>query len=677
MVTHIIFLGLVLLMAMPASARNVFSRTLVYRPYRKKAADISIEFLNTMKSLGYNGWMFDSQLSIRPADPKIATDAAKADLARTVAHAKKLGIALIPMSQQQNGLCYTDMNFGEASLTKGSKFKVSGPTANFVGDPVSLTNPGFESQATGWSKNTYFKIDNTVKHSGSASMCVTDPKGSAMIRQPITIKPFTTYEVSVWIKTSNFTETRNVGLAVKGGSGWLHHTRESRGAIKTRNWRVHKISFNSMKYTSASITVVATEGKTSTGKVWYDDVAVREVGLYETVIRSTTKPVVKSTTGVVYQAGKDYTVDVDPTVKKHNQGRLLIPAGSSIPNGATVLVDWYKLANTITALPPATTGHPEAWVLHDQHIKLVDQMFQNPVGRMMKYSEWRGLAGWDPGVQSQFSSTGTYWAWIIQKTENLYRQADPHREVYIWNDEVDPYHNGEKNNPAHWNGNHGAWKGLSEETVILNWNASSIPNAKMKSLLWFAGIDPEHPEKKNMQRQIISPGAFAPNDGNGGWKAWLPILDQAEKNTANPLPDGAVIGIIYHTYRDNYTELDVMKNACVQAGRWAPEFPFVPRQVGMVPRKTVAVTGALSLDVRSSGGAGKNVQYTVQNDGRVTLNVVNAMGKTVKTLVHHEKRSAGKHNVSLDASKMPAGVYFVNLEVDNGAAKMAKKVVLF
>lgn len=67
-----------------------------------------------------------------------------------------------------------------------------------------------------------------------------------------------------------------------------------------------------------------------------------------------------------------------------------------------------------------------------------------------------------------------------------------------------------------------------------------------------------------------------------------------------------------------------------------------------------------------------NIRYLISDIEHVKLSVFDIHGKEITTLVN-ELKPAGKHNVRFDASDLPAGVYFIRLQVDNEI--LTKKII--
>ena len=68
------------------------------------------------------------------------------------------------------------------------------------------------------------------------------------------------------------------------------------------------------------------------------------------------------------------------------------------------------------------------------------------------------------------------------------------------------------------------------------------------------------------------------------------------------------------------------------------------------------------------------ISYKIKERGQVYLKVYNALGKEVATLVN-ETKPAGTYSINFDASKLPSGIYFYSLNVNNFVANR-KMVIL-
>jgi hypothetical protein len=63
----------------------------------------------------------------------------------------------------------------------------------------------------------------------------------------------------------------------------------------------------------------------------------------------------------------------------------------------------------------------------------------------------------------------------------------------------------------------------------------------------------------------------------------------------------------------------------------------------------------------NSFGPQTSIRFNTQNPGRVALRIYDIHGRCIRTLVNDEL-SPGLHDVSFDASSLPYGVYFPQLE---------------
>jgi len=400
-------------------------------------------------------------------------------------------------------------------------------------------------------------IDTAVKHSGLASLRITSPSTNpngykARVFQLFPTVPFRAYRLSVWIKTASFTGPGNIGMSVLGANGrTLYQNRDYRlGAAPpagTQDWTQYAIDFNSLENTSVNIYLTATGN--ATGKVWFDDAALDEVGLYSTVRRASLPVVVQSYEKLkTFREGSDYTVGAE---------RLTLPAGSTISSGSILKVSWYQLADCYELWSvPSSATQPEYFTVLDTNARLINSRIA-PSSWLMRYDEWR-VSNWDPSAGN--ISAGQYVADAMRKSEDILRAINPAIERLVWGDMFDPYHNAVSRYYGVNGSLNGAWDGVSPDTIILNWyNAGTTANLK-----FWAGLDPLYP--KGPHRQIIA-GYY---EGLANVETWLRLLAQAETEGVDD-----VIGFMYTTWATGndggigrYDDLEAVADLCRKAGRW-------------------------------------------------------------------------------------------------------------
>ncbi len=59
-----------------------------------------------------------------------------------------------------------------------------------------------------------------------------------------------------------------------------------------------------------------------------------------------------------------------------------------------------------------------------------------------------------------------------------------------------------------------------------------------------------------------------------------------------------------------------------------------------------------------------DIHYEIPNDGLVTLNIFDELGREIKTLVN-QYQSKGRYDINFDASKLTSGIYFYQLQAGN------------
>ncbi len=60
-----------------------------------------------------------------------------------------------------------------------------------------------------------------------------------------------------------------------------------------------------------------------------------------------------------------------------------------------------------------------------------------------------------------------------------------------------------------------------------------------------------------------------------------------------------------------------------------------------------------------------NIKFELANAGEVQLEVYDALGRKVMTLINNEYRQAGAHEIQFNAENLSSGVYMYMLKADN------------
>ena len=70
------------------------------------------------------------------------------------------------------------------------------------------------------------------------------------------------------------------------------------------------------------------------------------------------------------------------------------------------------------------------------------------------------------------------------------------------------------------------------------------------------------------------------------------------------------------------------------------------------------------------------IEFSIPEDAIVTLRVYNMLGQVVATLADREEFSAGENWVELDGAKLATGVYYYQINVNDGQFQSVQKMIL-
>lgn len=623
-----------------------------------------------------------------------------------IKEAKKKNIKLVPWHFRQGNPSNENFNLAETLPVKGTKFVVAGNKAKAVADhDVALNNGGFETftgnSPEGWSRSIptgNLLIDKVNKKSGEASLCVKNAPAGSFLKQRIKLRPFRAYEISVWFKTSGLKYSYNIHFRIDPQI--LHQYASAFGKpvgmptngycrsvlSPTMNWTKCVIDFNSLHFTDATLNLVISQGRAQGGNVWMDDIRIREVGLYETVRHQSKPIIVKSADGSkTYQEGKDYIVDPKCNSMTHEsywyEGHLLIPEGSAIMDKQELRVDWSQYGNVRTPVPESDFCLPETWTALEDDIKRIDKLMGEPIPVHTHVSEWR-MGGWNEDCQSfSFKTGGEYVENMWRGIECRLRQnGNGCRTIFTESDMFDPFHNGANQPYGTWVGNgkslggtYGAYKGLSHEVIVLNWNTYAQRKYTEPSLSFFGGLDPKYPKVKT--RQVLN--VLDANQAT----AYCNDLDRLEKKGLE-----GVVGMYYTDwFNGKYDMMGSVARAFKARGRWPnnpfPEktcAPLKPGECGVSTSRNAGRTNAThGMDLKAAclTNGTYRIQYSVPQFNRVSLKAFDLQGREIHTLVS-KRQTIGSHQLTWNTSALPAGVYFLRLSVD-GVGKTSLKQIMF
>lgn len=679
--------GILMLAAGSGFAKNIFDWRLVKYPNLPIRSETEMAKVHTllgrMQELGYNGIYVDGYWMIKLANAAIIKDKPKVDA--FVAEAKRRGIAIIPMSQGQAGNLQMDQSLRETFQVKGTPFQVAAGIATVKEDPtLTFINADFEQPlgSGNWTRNGSFKIvpGGRPGSMGNTCLMLDNPTMNARrVTQNLAVKPFRTYELSVWAKirvdsllgSKKGNPGEDVQFTVDATNpAWLLKDRDWGGIPQNGKWKRFSQKFNSLNNTMAKVHLQGTDYWRFKGAVWFDDVTIREVGLYDVSGHPHTKTVVKTADGKILSEGTDYTVGAE---------KLNIPATSIAKEGDVLYVDWVTQANVTHRTAEAAFCYDEVWEGMRRQIALEDQWFGVTPAKLMKYSEWR-LAGWDAACIGEYNinqlGSGPYMAGTANKTAQLYREANSNRVAMIWHDDYTPYHNTSKSHGVVNGGNLGGGHLLDTSIIIVNWAWAG--DMGRQSMMYFAGLDtsaratyPQFGGRKTLRnRQILS------CNGNGAWNTALRNLDACEKQG---LRDDDVIGIGIQMFSQGpewfLGKVEPLANDCIAAGRWGKgPINFPPASVNPAAKSAGSAT-------RFSASAVRHGRYffrfSVATNQNVRLSVYDLQGKRIAMLLS-EQMAPNTYERELDVSKFSAGVYFARLEVTGESVqRMTRKMVLF
>ena len=90
----------------------------------------------------------------------------------------------------------------------------------------------------------------------------------------------------------------------------------------------------------------------------------------------------------------------------------------------------------------------------------------------------------------------------------------------------------------------------------------------------------------------------------------------------------------------------------------------------------VPKTFSLSQNYPNPFNPTTTIEFSIPEDAIVTLRVYNMLGQVVATLADREEFSAGENWVELDGATLATGVYYYQINVNDGQFQSVQKMIL-
>ncbi len=493
-----------------------------------KDVDRTIAQFPRAQADGYNAVVFSSNVA-----PAKAAELKQA--------ARKYGLGLVAMVM---GGAH-DRNDQEGLLAQDALFVAHSGIAAFQPDnPTQVLNGDFEAATGnhfgGWSfqdnEGVTTFADHAVTHGGRTSLRMENPGKNdgqhVRVMQTVALQPHRQYRISFWVKTQDlaggFAPEVKV-LAPDGQSGISYQTFH---CDKTQDWKHYDLGFNSLDNTKGLLYIGSWGG--TTGKVWWDDFSIQEIGLVNVLRRAGCPVSVRGEDGTAYEEGRDYQKIVDPLlhpwIAYHDMPVIHLTASSRIKDGQRLRVSYYH--PTLIYEDRMTQCLTEPRIFDDwrAEVQTANDLY-HPAAFLMEHDEMR-VMDQCASCQAMHMTPGELLAWNIHKSAAIIRAIRPDAGIWVWSDMFDPYHNATDHFYLVNGSLKGSWKGLDKDVGIVNWNGGG----GAKDVKFFADLG---------LKQVLS-GYYDGDESGAGIQKWI----------ADAQGLRGVVGAMYTTWNDNYAPMD-------------------------------------------------------------------------------------------------------------------------
>lgn len=542
----------------PTAAPNGLNRRWVFLSYNllvDNNLQSAQKVMRDAAALGYNGVVLDDyKLNLLDRmEPHYFEN-----LKTVKKTAQELNLKIYPLvcsMGYSNGLLAHDPNLAEGLPVRDAPFIVKNGRADLqqATSPL-LPGGGFENArgntVSDWNLQdvvgTGSFVDTTEHHGGARSLRfqnigTANPKsGNGRVMRKVAVSPWRQYHLSLWIKTQDFETPGNVRASALDAAGhWLSHPKWD--IETTQDWTHYETIFNSLGNTK--VDVYAGVWGARGGKLWFDDLQLKEVGLVNVLRRAGCPLSVKGESGTTYLEGRDFqavrdarlgTVPWDGSYEVfHAPPSIVLTPTSRIKNGQKLRVGFYHAVTIHKGQVVACLSEPKVYDLMRDQIERVQNALQ-PDGYFMSHDEIR-VANWCETCKKRHLTPGQILADNVKRCTAMIRRVSPTADIIVWSDMFDPNHNAVDDFYLVNGSMKGSWEGVGKEVTIANWNLDALD----QSLPWF---------ENRGHKQIIA-----------GYYDTDPTKIKAQLQTAKATRN--VDGVMYTTWESRYDDMAAFAQA--------------------------------------------------------------------------------------------------------------------
>jgi hypothetical protein len=535
--------------------------------YVDKNANAAVQTVKDAAKLGFNGVVVADAKFMRLElykfdDPR---NRYRRNIAGFMAACREHNIEIIPeigVVSRAKPLLAHDVNLISGYPVRDAVFEVRNRVARIVSDPNAVfLGGGFETidkngRFKGWTfqdnPGEVTVADHQTKRSGQQSVRL-QPKlakklGLCRLNQTINITPHRCYRFSIWVKTEKLDPPTSFRVSITGNSEDQKQkskplSYKSFNTSTTQSWKQVDVVFNSMNFSKVSIAVGL--WKSRSGQTWLDDAKIEEIGLVNVIRRPGCPLTVKSANEqMIYVEGRDFDPIIDPKLGQNGYSgnydcyheAPVIRMHNNIPDGIRLLVSFYHPLIVDNYRVSCCMSEEKTYQVFERAFSRLSSLLGRPKRYLLSYSELATGASCAL-CKSTGKTPGELLANNVRRFAGIVRKVRPGAEVLVWHDMFDPGHNAHDHYYLVEGTLEGSWEGLDKDIIIVNWSYGK----RESSMKFFA---------KRGHRQISSAYVDYIDRMGMDYKKW--VSDWLATMDSHP----RVLGIMYNTERNRYSELD-------------------------------------------------------------------------------------------------------------------------